>query len=188
MSSYRPLGRFLASIVDTVIDAPLIDNTARLLDVLNGLSSEKLRRVLNRTDERGFTPLHMAAERNQPESLKCLLIKDGELMNLCNVCFASHRSSVQLSSFCVTIPLSPALKYAANPNIRSTLSTSEVTPLHIAALHGHLACLQLLVQLGGDIMVQDRYHLTPVDYAQINGQDLCFNYLNEVIGKWVWPM
>ena len=185
MSSYRPLGRLLASIVDTVIDAPLIDNTARLLDILNGLSPEKLRRVLNRTDERGFTPLHMAAERNQPESLKCLLIKDGELMNLCNV---SHQSSVQLSSFCVTPSLSPVLKYVANPNIRSTLSTSEVTPLHIAALHGHLACLQLLVQLGGDIMVQDRCHLTPVDYAQINGQDLCFNYLNEVIGKWAWPM
>ena len=35
-------------------------------------------------------------------------------------------------------------------------------------------------------MVQDRYHLTPVDYAQINGQDLCFNYLNEVIGESVW--
>ena len=34
-------------------------------------------------------------------------------------------------------------------------------------------------------MVQDRCHLTPVDYAQINGQDLCFNYLNEVIGEWV---
>lgn len=79
---------------------------------------------------------------------------------------------------------SPSL---ANPNIRSSLTTSEVTPLHIAALHGHLACLQLLVQLGGDIMLQDKRHLTPVDYAQINGQDLCFNYLNEVIGQWAWP-
>ena len=32
-------------------------------------------------------------------------------------------------------------------------------------------------------MVQDRRQLTPVDYAQINGQDFCFNYLNEVIGQ-----
>jgi ankyrin repeat protein len=147
MSSYRPLGRLLASIVDPVIDAALVDNTARLLDLLNGLCDDKLRRALDRRDERGYTPLHVAAERNQPESLKCLLIKD------------------------------------ANPNIRSTLTTSEVTPLHMAARHGHLACLQLLVQLGGDIMVQDRFHLTPVDYAQINGQDLCFNYLNEVIAQ-----
>lgn len=78
------------------------------------------------------------------------------------------------------------LYFAANPNIRSTSLTSGVTPLHLAARHGYLACLQLLVQLGGDIMVQDKFHLTPVDYAQIHGQDLCFNYLNEVIGKWVW--
>jgi ankyrin repeat protein len=141
------LGRLLSSIVDPVIDASLVDNTTRLLDVLNGLSPERLHKVLTRTDERGFTPLHLAAERNQPESLKCLLIKD------------------------------------ANPNIRSTLTTSEITPLHIAARHGHLASLQLLVQLGGDIMIQDKCHLTPVDYAQINGQDLCFNYLNEVIAQ-----
>ena len=75
MSSYR---RFLSSIVDTVIDASLLDNTSRLLDLLNGLNAEKLQKALNRTDERGFTPLHIAAERNQPESLKCLLIKEGK--------------------------------------------------------------------------------------------------------------
>lgn len=64
--------------MDTVIDASLVDNTSRLLDLLNELNKEKLQKVLNRTDERGFTPLHLAAERNRPESLKCLLIKDGE--------------------------------------------------------------------------------------------------------------
>ena len=72
------LGRLLSSIVDPVMDASLVDNTTRLLDVLNGLSPERLHKVLTRTDERGFTPLHLAAERNQPESLKCLLIKDGQ--------------------------------------------------------------------------------------------------------------
>ena len=88
-------------------------------------------------------------------------------------------SFLSLNSLSLFLPYLPP----ANPNIRSSLSSSEVTPLHVAALHGHLACLQLLVQLGGDIMVQDRRQLTPVDYAQINGQDFCFNYLNEVIGQ-----
>ena len=77
MSGYRPLGRLISSIVDPVIDANLIDNTSRLLDLLNDLSAERLQRALERRDERGYTPLHLAAERNQPESLKCLLIKDG---------------------------------------------------------------------------------------------------------------
>ena len=60
-----------------------------------------------------------------------------------------------------------------------------MTPLHIAAGSGHLACLQLLVQLGGDIMARDTEQLTPVDYASVNGQDLCLNYLNDVLGKLV---
>ena len=73
----RPLGRWMG-IGDPIIDTSLIDNPPRLLDLLNGLKPERLERALSRRDERGFSPLHLAAERNQPESLKCLLIKDGE--------------------------------------------------------------------------------------------------------------
>ena len=89
MSSYRPLGRFLTSIMDTMIDASVVDNTSRLLDLLNNLGPDKLQRVLSRTDERGFTPLHLAAERNRPESLKCLLIKDGIYRAKRSLCAAS---------------------------------------------------------------------------------------------------
>lgn len=73
--------------------------------------------------------------------------------------------------------------HTANPNVRSNPNSKEVTPLHIAAGSGHLACLQLLVQLGGDIMARDTEQLTPVDYACVNGQDLCLKYLNDVLGK-----
>lgn len=67
--------------------------------------------------------------------------------------------------------------------MRSNTVSKEVTPLHIAAGSGHLACLQLLVQLGGDIMARDVEQLTPVDYASVNGQDLCLKYLNDVLGN-----
>ncbi len=60
----------------------------------------------------------------------------------------------------------------------------EVTPLHIASCCGHLACLQLLVQSGGDILARDLSQRTPIDYANANGQELCLKYLNEVIGRW----
>ena len=73
--------------------------------------------------------------------------------------------------------------HTANPNVRSNPGSKEVTPLHIAAGSGHLACLQLLVQLGGDIMARDVEQLTPVDYASVNGQDLCLKYLNDVLGN-----
>ncbi len=58
-------------------DPSLVDNTPRLLEVLNSNRADKLHRLLMRKDGRGFTLLHLAAERNQPESLKCLLIKEG---------------------------------------------------------------------------------------------------------------
>ena len=33
-------------------------------------------------------------------------------------------------------------------------------------------------------MAQDRRQLTPIDYANFSGQDLCLKYLNDVIGRW----
>ena len=72
--------------------------------------------------------------------------------------------------------------HAANPNAHSYPSSKEVTPLHIAAGSGHLGCLQLLVQLGGDIMARDTEQLTPVEYANINGCEPCFIYLLDALG------
>ena len=76
MSSLGP--SFLTSIrnvMGTDFDPGLVENTPRLLDMLN--RCDRLHRVLTRRDTRGYTYLHYAAERNQPESLKCLLIKEG---------------------------------------------------------------------------------------------------------------
>ena len=74
MTSYHR--RLLASLIDPPLDPTLVDNTPKLLDLLN--KTDRLQKVLAKRDERGFTLLHIAAERNQPESLKCLLIKDGK--------------------------------------------------------------------------------------------------------------
>jgi len=58
-------------------DPALVDNTPRLLEVLNTNRADRLHKLLTRKDSRGYTLLHLAAERNQPESIKCLLIKEG---------------------------------------------------------------------------------------------------------------
>lgn len=57
------------------LDPSLVDDTDRLIDFLS--ASERLPRLLSRRDDRGYTLLHYAAERNQSESLKILLIKGG---------------------------------------------------------------------------------------------------------------
>ena len=64
--------------ITSPLDVTLVDNTPRLLDILN--STERLSKLLNKRDDRGYTLLHAAAERNEPESLKCLLIKEGIYM------------------------------------------------------------------------------------------------------------
>lgn len=81
MAAKSSTGRLLASIksiMEPPFDPTLVDSPPKLLDVLNK-SSERLPKMLNKRDERGYTLLHVAVERNQPESLKCLLIKDGTL-------------------------------------------------------------------------------------------------------------
>ena len=61
---------------ESPIDPTLVDDPTRLIDFLN--SCDQLQRLLGRRDDRGYTLLHYAAERNQEESLKCLIVKGGE--------------------------------------------------------------------------------------------------------------
>ena len=72
---------------------------------------------------------------------------------------------------------------SADPNSVSLPISSQVTPVHVAASLGHLACLQLLVKSGGDIMALDKDHKTPLDHARTSRQDLCINYLHEELGE-----
>lgn len=70
----------LKNVIDRPLDPTLVDSTHKLLDILNK-AADRLPKLLNKRDERGYTLLHFAAERNRPESLKCLLIKEGEPPN-----------------------------------------------------------------------------------------------------------
>ena len=66
----------ICNVVEALVDPTLVDNTPRLLNLLD--KAERVHELLNWRDERGYTLVHLAAERNQPESLKCLLIKEGK--------------------------------------------------------------------------------------------------------------
>ena len=61
---------------ESPIDPTLVEDPTRLIDFLN--SCDQLQRLLGRRDDRGYTLLHYAAERNQEESVKCLIVKGGE--------------------------------------------------------------------------------------------------------------
>lgn len=65
---------------EPAIDPTLVEDPQRLLDYLN--ACERLPRLLARRDDRGYTLLHYAAEQNQPNSLKILLINGGKLLTV----------------------------------------------------------------------------------------------------------
>nr|KAE8950353.1 hypothetical protein PF009_g101 [Phytophthora fragariae] len=55
-------------------------------------------------------------------------------------------------------------------------------PLHVAARHGDLACLQLLLHHGADICVVEEFGRTPLHCAVANGNLDCVAYLLDVGG------
>ena len=65
----------LHCLLNLPVDFDMVDDTVYLLDVLN--RTRFLSDLLTKQDDRGYTLLHIAAERNRLESLKCLLIKKG---------------------------------------------------------------------------------------------------------------
>ena len=65
----------LHCLLNLPVDFNIVDDTVHLLDVLN--KTQFLPELLNKQDDRDYTLLHIAAERNHQESLKCLLIKKG---------------------------------------------------------------------------------------------------------------
>ena len=71
----------------------------------------------------------------------------------------------------------------ADPNIRSSVQSGEVTALHIAASCGHIACLQQLVESGGNPVARDGKNQLPRDHAKRNGQELCLDYLQRQSGE-----
>ncbi len=77
-TSHKGIMHTLMSAMEGPLDpmATLVDNTAKLLDLLN--KCHNIQKLLNKRDERGYALVHFAAERNRPESLKCLLIKEGK--------------------------------------------------------------------------------------------------------------
>ncbi len=55
--------------------------------------------------------------------------------------------------------------------------------MHIAAKSGNLACLERLVESGGNPLAKDTANKMPRDYAQECGQELCLEFLQKQSGN-----
>lgn len=83
---------------------------------------------------------------------------------------------------CVTLLLSTAAKSDMDSEIVNHIDSNNDAPLHVAARHGDLACLQLLLHHGADICVVEEFGRTPLHCAVANGHLDCVAYLLDVGG------
>jgi ankyrin repeat protein len=59
----------------------------------------------------------------------------------------------------------------------------RTTPLHNAAMAGHLEMVKLLIELGANPTIRDtEFHATPRGWAQYNGQTVVADYLAQFEG------
>ncbi|RLN89079.1 hypothetical protein BBJ28_00004891 [Nothophytophthora sp. Chile5] len=83
---------------------------------------------------------------------------------------------------CVKLLLSTAAKSDMDSEIVNHIDPNNDAPLHVAASHGDLACLQLLLHHGADICVVEEFGRTPLHCAVANGNHDCVAYLLDVGG------
>jgi ankyrin repeat protein len=105
----------------------------------------------NIQDNHGFTPLYHAVKGNHAEMVT-LLINSGASFDL--------KDSTGYNPLYYFI--------SKNTEIQEILRC-RLTPLHIAAKDGCSEAVQMLVDSGTDVNIQDRLQLTPLHYAAENG-------------------
>lgn len=83
---------------------------------------------------------------------------------------------------CVALLLSTAAKSDMDSEIVNHIDSNNDAPLHVAARHGDLACLQLLLHHGADMCVVEEFGRTPLHCAVAHGHFDCVAYLLDVGG------
>lgn len=128
---------------------------------------ESVRRLLaqgenpDKQEERGWTPLHIAAA-NRHGAVVDVLLQSGANPNLCNV---DGRSALFYVAWAGDVPLVQKLtEYGADPNLRNRFDGH--TPLVAAVRGGHMDIVQLLLELGADPEVKDAHGRTAREVAE----------------------
>ncbi len=91
----------------------------------------------------------------------------------------AHAAATTESSQCLLI----LVQAGANVNIACGPRGECRTPLHVAAEHGHVVNLQVLVDVGADLLAKDALGLTPLDLADKMDHRSCMEALREAVDK-----
>eukprot|EP00301_Raphidiophrys_heterophryoidea_P026359 c9082_g1_i2.p1 GENE.c9082_g1_i2~~c9082_g1_i2.p1 ORF type:complete len:409 (+),score=113.68 c9082_g1_i2:477-1703(+) len=115
-------------------------------------------------DPMDFTPLHIAAQANQPAVIDLLLAHGADVNDVAsNELGPVHMAAMNGNDAFIT----ELLNKAGNKVNISKAGIDGLTPLHIAAMAGKLSTLKLLVKAGADVNAASEMGQTPIEFAQM---------------------
>ncbi|POM73602.1 Ankyrin repeat domain containing hypothetical protein 52 [Phytophthora palmivora] len=135
---------------------------------------------LSATDSAGWTALHCAVMIGDATAVRCLL--QNELAKISNILETSRSGgwrALHLATLGGHVAVVEEL-LLANVDVNAQLDNSEdaLTPLHIAAKHGYVEILNLLLQCGADpTLVTHHLRRSPLHVAVSTSQEQCVRLL-----------
>uniref|UniRef100_A0A8C2V1R6 Ankyrin repeat domain 53 n=1 Tax=Chinchilla lanigera TaxID=34839 RepID=A0A8C2V1R6_CHILA len=135
-----------------------------------------------RSDRKGFTAIHFAAQQGKLECMK-VLIEEYKVpvdlptnSNQTPLHLVIHKDNKTMAVPCIHY----LLKKGASIN---TPTSSGFTALHLAAREGLLGCVKALVQSGANVHAQDATGCKPIDYCKIWNHRACARFLKDAMWK-----
>lgn len=139
---------------------------------------EKDRKLINKKDNNGFKPLHLASTEDRKETLNYLISSGADINGK-----ASHEIAPGITALHLAVMFDKVdiikilLNNKADPE--SKTETSGNTPLHNAASFGNIEIAKLLLKAGADVDVNNNYGYTPLHDATNSRQINMVRYLLE---------
>ncbi|CAJ1375336.1 unnamed protein product [Effrenium voratum] len=125
---------------------------------------------------RGFAPMHLACSTG---SIRCVQLLMEAGMELC---VATSRGETGLHLACASGQGEVAqLFIQAAPQILDMQDADGNTPLHAAALEGHLECALILLRNGAEVDVKNNQSLTAYEVSRSKGHDLASTHNPELM-------
>jgi ankyrin len=125
---------------------------------------EKDRKLINKKDNNGFKPLHLASTEDRKETLNYLISSGADINGK-----ASHEIAPGITALHLAVMFDKVdiikilLNNKADPE--SKTETSGNTPLHNAASFGNIEIAKLLLKAGANVDVNNNYGYTPLHNA-----------------------
>ncbi|MCB9493180.1 MAG: ankyrin repeat domain-containing protein [Epsilonproteobacteria bacterium] len=126
---------------------------------------------INQQDNRGLTPLHVAAKQGNNDAIKLLLSHDCPAQQQSQT-FAPQPCSAQsfIGSCCRPYTSGMRQLISCKADTNSTDNKGR-TPLHLAAKYGNLDACKLLLWHGADRMLLDGNSRSALDYAILKNHE-----------------